>query len=161
MDNQAQLILEFWHQHKGQIERTAYKFGVPADDVKQEIALFILGRSSEYEEDQAGFASFVFGHVKTYLKSQTKGAMKFAISIDDEDVRIQIEAIEQDIEVDYFNVPNELETVPGTAGLLSLAAAIGTQSAVEIGLKLGKTKRRINQILAAARSQAVYQYSLF
>lgn len=162
MDNQAQIILEFWHKHKAQIERTAYKFGVPADDVKQEIALFIIARSSEYVESQTGFAGFVFGHIKTYLKSQTKGVMKFAVSINDEEIHLQIEAIEQeDKEVDYFNLPSEAATVPGTIGLLSLASAIGTQTALEIGLKLGKTKRRINQILAAARAQSVYQYSLF
>lgn len=161
-------VLNFILIHKTQIRRQVARHAwLEFGDYQNEIALCVIEKGHKFDPSRGSFEHFVFGHVEKRLRRIFDDALSHSNSIDDDsDCGLLFRASAESVTVadasDGGICANQAtEVVPGAGDLASLANAISTLSAAEIGLRMGITKRAVNMKLARAKASAKHQCSLF
>lgn len=152
----AQLAITFPRTHAVQISTKAARYGVPRDDVSQEVSLIIWEMGAAFDPAKGTFCQFVFGHVEKRLRRQL-GAHTFAISLDRDDTlggdtRSLIENLAAPAEYEEETAPASSDT-PAITKALAIARFVSGKSSSDLARPLGVTPRRVRQMLQQLRDE--------
>lgn len=80
-----QLAVTFPREHAAQIHAKSAKYGIPREDIRQELSLICLEKGAEFVSSKGSLPQFLFGHLDKRLRRQL-GAHTFALSLDCDDL---------------------------------------------------------------------------
>lgn len=152
-DELHQLAVTFPRAHAAQINAKSAKYGLPREDVKQELSLICLEQGPKYDPAKGNLEPFLLGYLDKRLRQQL-GAHSVAISIDSDDgthqlIESLVVSTNDDNEALHSFAPNE----PGVAKILSIAQFISGKSTLELARLFRVTPRRVRQVLQRLREQ--------
>lgn len=155
-------VLIFVLENQSQIHQKAIKYGVDVADVSQDVCLVFLEKISNFDPSCGSLRSYIFGHLDKLLHRQSFGALRFAVSLDDdgeraEIIRGQVESAAT-LDADETITYDKRSTAPGQESLEAIAEIISGKSANQLAVERGVSKRRINQILKKVRENATVQF---
>lgn len=152
----AQLAITFPRTHAVQINTKAARYGVPRDDVSQEVSLIIWEMGAAFDPAKGTFCQFVFGHLEKRSRRQL-GAHTFAISLDCDDTL----GGDAGSLIEHLEAPAEYEeeTAAATSATfaitkaLAIARFVSGKSSSDLARLLGVTPRRVRQMLQQLREE--------
>lgn len=149
-----QLAVTFPREHAAQINAISAKYGIPREDIRQELSLICLEKGAEFVSSKGTLSQFLFGHLHKRLRRQL-GAHTFAVSLDrdeilDDGTRTLIENMAAPTGEDSEPYPS-VSNQPGVAKVLSIARFASGKSSSDLARLLQVTPRRVRQILQQLR----------
>lgn len=147
----AAILARFGPNHMIKFQAAHVKFGIPLDEVIQIALLVVLEKMHDYDH-QRKLDRFLWAHLNARLKRITFGALKYAVSInDDTEFGIRIQNFIESIVVENNDRPDwkieEISQVPDLVKLKEYAESISGKSTREIAIESELSTRRINQKL--------------
>lgn len=154
-----QLAVTFPREHAAQINAKSAKYGIPREDIRQELSLICMEKGAEFDPSKGTLPQFLFGHLDKRLRRQL-GAHTFALSLDrddllDEGTRALIDNLSVPTDDDSEPAYPSISDQPGVAKILSIARFASGKSSEDLARLLRVTPRRVRQILQELREEQV------
>jgi DNA-directed RNA polymerase specialized sigma24 family protein len=152
----ARLAVTFPQEHAEQITAKSAKYGVPREDVSQDVSLIILEKGAEFDPTKGTLPQFIFGHWEKRMRRQLR-AHTVTVSLDHDDIlgedaRTLIENMAAPSDYDGEEAPL-LSERPGVAKILLVARFVSGKSSLDIARRFGVTPRRVRQMLQQIREK--------
>lgn len=152
----ARLAVTFPQEHAEQITAKSAKYGVPKEDVSQDVSLIMLEKGAEFDPTKGSLPKFIFGHWEKRMRRQL-GAHTFAVSLDRDDIfgasaRTLLENMIAPSDDDEHETPSLSEGID-VAKILSVARFVSGKSSSDIARRFGVTPRRARQMLQQIREK--------
>jgi DNA-directed RNA polymerase specialized sigma24 family protein len=161
----SELAVTFPEEHAEQINAKSAKYGLPREDVSQDVSLIILERGAEFDPTKGTLRQFTFGHWEKRRRRQL-GAHTFAVSLDRDDIlgestRTFIENMTAS--ADDGDEVRFVSDHTDEARILSVARFLSGKSTSDIAQLLGVTPRRVRQMLQQLREKRTFakRFELF
>jgi len=136
------------------------------EDYCNEVVRFILEKGKYFDPARGSFVGYVFGNLERKLRRCHDDALAFSCSLDDDSPqgRLLQAQVETEVQPSAEKLPrclSPLETIPGASDLAMIADALSGFSCQDIAVRMKLSPRRVHQIIAHAKLQALHQTSLF
>lgn len=157
------IALKFIADNRRQVETKANACSMEIVDVTQNIHQIFLEKGPFYDPTRGGLREYIFGHLHHLLIRQTIGPLRYASSISDEVIEQYFHDGQEYSDITCFENIEMCDVnrkVPGHEKLSEIADLISGKSSAQLAALRKKSKRRMNQILAEIRQEALVQFDL-